>query len=140
MANPSTGDFDAVLQVSGSTINRLMATLHQNAGAKTDHKGTKLPGHPHVVSMRIRPDKSEEWVGGWLNAQLGVPRVSLLDRVTDRFELEFDVRARFFAEDGSAYLPKYIRGVVSATYEFIRSTRVALDGKCARQTTSGPGC
>ena len=117
MANPSTGDFDAVLQVSGSTINRLMATLHQNAGTKTDDKGKRLPGHPHVVSMRIGGDDSEEGVRGWLNAQLGVPRVTLLDRVTDRFELAVDVRARFFAEDGSAYLPKYIHGIVNATYK-----------------------
>jgi len=117
MANPSTGDFDAVLQVSGNTINRLMATLHQNAGTKTDDKGKKLPGHPHVVSMRIGQDNSEEGVRGWLNAQLGVPRVTLMDRVTDGFELEVDVRARFFAEGGSAYLPKYIHGVVNATYE-----------------------
>jgi hypothetical protein len=116
LANLSTGDFDAVLQVSGSTINRLMATLHQNAGTKTDGTRKKLPGHPRVVSMRIGPDDSEEGVRGWLNAQLGVPRVSLLDRVTDRFELAVDVRARFFAEDGSAYLPKYIHGVVNATY------------------------
>jgi hypothetical protein len=117
LANSSTGDFDAVLQVSGSTINRLMATLHQNAGTKTDDKAKKLPGHPHVVSMRIGPDDSEEGVRGWLNAQLGVPRVSLLDRVTDRFELAVDVRAQFFADDGSAYLPKYIHGVVNATYK-----------------------
>ena len=140
MANPPTGDFDAVLQVSGSTINRLMATLHQNAGTMTDDRGKKLPGHPHLVSVRIGPHNSEEGVRGWLNAQLGVPRVNLLDRETDRFELEVDVRARFFAEDGWAYLPKYIHGVVKATYKIHPSTRVALDGKCTRQTTSGPGC
>ncbi len=30
MANALTGDFEGVLQVSGGTINRLLATLHQN--------------------------------------------------------------------------------------------------------------
>ncbi len=93
-----------------------MATLHQNAGTKTDDKGKKLPGHPHFVSVRIGPDNSKEGVRGWLNAQLGVPRVNLLDRETDHFELEVDVRAQFFAEDGSAYLPKHMHGVVNATY------------------------
>jgi hypothetical protein len=54
-ANSLTGDFDAVLQVSESTINRLMATLHQNAGTQKDEKGKLLPGHPHAISVRIRP-------------------------------------------------------------------------------------
>ena len=117
LANPLTGDFDAVLQVSESTINRLMATLHQNAGTQKDEKGKQLPGHPHAISIRIRPEGSVDGVGGRLDAQLGVPRVVFVDRVTDRFQLEFNVRARFFAAEGSAYLPMYMHGVVRATYE-----------------------
>ena len=39
MANPLTGDFEAVLQVSGGTINRLLASMHQNDFAKLDSVG-----------------------------------------------------------------------------------------------------
>jgi hypothetical protein len=49
VANPLTGDFDAVLEVSGSTTNRLMASLHQNAGTRKDEHGRPLPAHPHVI-------------------------------------------------------------------------------------------
>jgi hypothetical protein len=56
-------------------------------------------------------------VDGWLKAQLGVPRIVLLDRVIDRFELEVNARAQFFAEAGSAYLPRYMHGLVKATYK-----------------------
>jgi|GEM_PF-6020034 len=52
MPNPLTGDFEAALQVSGGTINRLMATLHQNGGANP-----KLPAirtaSPYASAKRI---------------------------------------------------------------------------------------
>ena len=112
MANELTGDFEAVLQVSGSAINRLMATLHQNAG---NLEG--LPGHPHVMSLHLVGDDSVDGVLGWVHAQLGVPRVELLDGATDRFDLIVNVRARFDADPGSAYLPQAIHGTVSASYK-----------------------
>jgi hypothetical protein len=93
-----------------------MAALHQNAGTQKDAKGQPLPGHPHAISLRIRADHSVEAVSGWLNAQLGVPRIVFLDRVTDRFGVEVNVRVRFFPQAGSAYLPKYVHGVIRATY------------------------
>ena len=48
MANPLTGDFDAVLQVSGSTVDRLLASIHQNGGTKTT-----LPGFTHGTRLRV---------------------------------------------------------------------------------------
>jgi peroxiredoxin len=51
MANTLTGEFDAVLEVSGSTLNRLLATLHQNGGdAETS------PSFPHSVRVRVGDD------------------------------------------------------------------------------------
>lgn len=115
MTNPLTGDFDAVVQVAGRTINRLMATLHQNAGTQTT-----LPTHPHVISFRINENDDADGVFGWLSAQIGVPQIVLLDRGTDRFDLEIPLRARFLAETGSADLPEYIHGTVRATYKMAK--------------------
>jgi peroxiredoxin len=48
MANPLTGDFDAVVQIAVRQLNGLLATLHQN-GAGTDTTLKLL----HSVSLRI---------------------------------------------------------------------------------------
>ena len=69
MANPLTGDFEAVLQISGSTINRLLATLHENA-----HTNPKLPSFPHSVQMRLGDDHALEGVRGLAHVQIAVPR------------------------------------------------------------------
>ena len=52
MSNPLTGDFDAILQVSGSTVNRLLASMHQNAFTNRN-----LPSFPHTVQIRIGDDR-----------------------------------------------------------------------------------
>jgi hypothetical protein len=109
--NPLTGDFDAVLQVSGGTVNRLMASLHQNAGANSN-----LPSHPHSVSLRIGDGRAIDGVRGWVDAQLGVPRIQLINGATDRFNLEVDVRARYLADAGSTPIPEYVVGIVRAQY------------------------
>jgi hypothetical protein len=48
MPNPLTGEFEAVLQVNGRVIDRLMASLHQNTSTRPD-----LPSFPHSVFLRI---------------------------------------------------------------------------------------
>ncbi|MEO3761394.1 hypothetical protein ABGB19_24340 [Mycobacterium sp. B14F4] len=121
MANELTGDFEAVLQVSGSVVNRLMATLHQNAG---DSQG--LPSHPHTTSLHLVAGDSDDGVLGWVHAQLGVPRVELLDGATDRFDLIVDVRAHCDTDADSAYLPQAIHGTVRATYKI-----EPIDPRCA---------
>lgn len=113
--NPLTGDYDAVVQIADRTINRLMATLHQNTNSQSN-----LPTHPHILSFRIAEDDNSVRVFGWLSAQLGVPRIILQDRVTDRFDLEIPIRARFHTEGGSASLPEYIHGTVRATYRMTK--------------------
>ena len=48
MANALTGDYDAVVQVRLETVNRILATMHQN-GMTRD----ATPTFPHSVTMRV---------------------------------------------------------------------------------------
>jgi hypothetical protein len=113
MANPLTGDFEAVLQVSGGTINRLLATLHQNAFANAN-----LPSFPHSVRMRIGDDHAIDGVRGRVDCQISVPRVELIHGATDRFMLEVGVRAWYRPDPGTGPLPAFIHGAVRAMYHF----------------------
>ena len=111
MPNPLTGDFDAILQISGSTLNRLMASMHQNA-----FENPKLPSFPHSVRMRIGDDHAYEGVRGLAYAQVSVPRIELVHGATDRFILEVSVRAWYRPDAGTEPLPAYINGTVRAEY------------------------
>ena len=111
MANPITGDFEAVLQISGGTINRLLATMHQNAFTNPN-----LPSFPHSIRMRIGDDHAFEGVRGLVHGQVGVPRVKLIHGATDRFLLEVGIRAWFQADPGTAAMPVFIHGTVFAEY------------------------
>lgn len=112
MANSLTGDFEAVLQISGSTINRLLATLHENA-----HTNPKLPSFPHSGKMRLGDDHALEGVRGLAHVQIAVPRVTLIHGVTDRFSLEVGVRAWFQPDPGTGPMPAFIHGTVFAQYQ-----------------------
>src|SRR6185369_302769 len=111
MANPLTGDFEAVLQISGGTINRLVATMHQNAFANPT-----LPSFPHSIRMRMGDDHAFEGVRGLVHGQIGVPRVRLTHGATDRFLLEVGIRAWFRPDPGTAAMPAFIHGNVFAEY------------------------
>jgi hypothetical protein len=111
MSNPLTGDYEAVLQVSGETINRLLASMHQNAFEKPN-----LPSFPHSVRMRIGDDHAFEGVRGLVHAQVAVPRVELIHGATDRFRLEVGVRAWYRPDPGTEPLPAFIHGSVTAEY------------------------
>jgi hypothetical protein len=111
MRNPLTGDFQAVLQVSGGTINRLAASMHRNSFAKSN-----LPSAPHSLWIRIGDDHALDGARGTLQAQVGVPRVELIHGVTDRFILEFGVRAWYKPDPGTTPLPAFIHGTVRAEY------------------------
>jgi len=120
MANPLTGDFEAVLQISGSTINRLAATMHQNA-----FTNPQLPSFPHMIRMRIGDDYAIDGVRGLVFGQLGVPRIHLIHGVTDRFGVEVHVRAWYRPDPGTNPLPTYINGTVHAEY-----TLKEIDPQC----------
>jgi hypothetical protein len=112
MANPLTGDFDAVLQVSGSTINRLLATMHQNIDEKSE-----LPRFPHSVAMRIGDPTPIDGMRGTAWAQLSVPRIDLIHGKDDRFNLEVGIRVRYKPDPGTTPLPEFIHGTVRAQYK-----------------------
>ncbi len=114
MPNSLTGDFDAVLQLSGGVVNRLLASMHQNAYARTD-----LPSFPHIISLRTGDEyvRDRDGVRGFLRAQLGTPRIELLHGSTTRFRLEVGIRARYRADPGTTPMAEFIRGTVTADYE-----------------------
>src|SRR4051812_43810583 len=113
MPNPLTGDFDAVLQVSGGTVNRLVASMHQNAFADASK-----PSLPHVSWFRIGNHDQPQGERGSVAAQISVPHITLIDGATDRFQLEVGVRARYRADPGSTPLADIIHGTVRASYYF----------------------
>ncbi len=114
MPNSLTGDFDAVLQLSGGVVNHLLASMHQNAYARTD-----LPSFPHIISLRTGDEyvRDQDGVRGFVRAQLGAPRIELLHGSTTRFRLEVGMRARYRADPGTTPMAEFIRGTVTADYE-----------------------
>jgi hypothetical protein len=121
MSNPLTGDFDAVLQVSGGTIDRLMATLHHNA-----FTNPRLPSFPHSLQIRIGDDHAIDGVRGTAQLQIGVPRIDMINGSTRRFGLEVGVRAWFRPDYSTAPFPAFINGTVYAQYEL-----ADIDPHCA---------
>ena len=111
MPNPLTGDFEAVLQVSGRTINRLLASMHQNAFEKP-----KLPSFPHSVRMRIGDDHAYEGVRGLAHAQVSVPRIELIHGATDRFMLRSACGPGIGRIPAPSRWPTFINGTVRAEY------------------------
>ena len=111
MANPLTGDFEAVLQVSGSTVNRLLATIHQNGGSNTT-----LPSFPHRGRLRIGEPHPIDGMRGTIAFQAGAPHIDLIHGATDRFWLALSVRARYTADPGSVPIPEFIHGTIRAQY------------------------
>ena len=81
MSNPLTGAHDTVVQVSVGTLNRLLATMHQNDGT-----GTSLPTIPHSAFVRVGDDPAQrvDGVHGVARVQSGVPRLELLHLSHDR--------------------------------------------------------
>lgn len=111
MANPLTGDYEAVLQVSGSTVNRLLASMHQNAGSNP-----KLPSFPHGIWIRIGDPNPIDGMRGNILGQVSVPRIDLIHGVSDRFWLEVSIRARYTPDPGTVPIPEFIHGTVRAQY------------------------
>jgi hypothetical protein len=114
MPNPLTGDYTVVLQVSGRTINRLLATMHQNAGT-----AKQLPTLPHLLQVRVGDKDYHEVVDGvtgTARVQIGVPSITLLHGATDRLGVEASVRAHYVPDPATSPFPEFIHGVVSAEY------------------------
>jgi hypothetical protein len=121
VSNALTGDFDAVLEIGGRTLDRLAASMHQNGSVDPER-----PTLPHVAAFRLGAG------GGGVNdprgtvfAQIGVPQVVLIDGSTDRFGIEFGLRARYRPDPGSAPLADVIHGTVQAQF-----TLQTIDPRC----------
>ena len=123
MANPLTGDFDAAAQVSPSTINRLLATMHQNDG-----NDAGLPTAPHRMVTRIG-DVPQQQAGtpagppiitlnirGSASVQVGAPTVSFLGGAPRDAELSCWIRARYRPDPGTVPLPEFIHGRIVARF------------------------
>lgn len=111
MANPLTGDMQGILQVSGRTLNRLLASMHQNA-----YRNARTPSFPNAVRMRIGDDLAFEGVRGILEAQISVPRIELSHGATDRFTLHVWIRGWYRGDPGTERLAQYLHGEVTAEY------------------------
>lgn len=128
MANPLTGDYDIVLQVSGNTVNRLLATMHQNTDPKSE-----LPHFPHNVAMRIGDPTPIDGMRGTAWAQLSAPRIDLIHGEDNRFNLEVGVRARYKPDPGTTPLPEFIYGTIKAQYTIDKIDPACFGwGKAAR--------
>ncbi len=112
MTNPLTGDYEGALQVSQATVNRLLASMHQTAGADTTR-----PSFPHSVALRLGDVAPVDGVRGTVWAQVGTPSVDLIDHANDRFWLQAGVRARFVPDATTTHLPEFINGTVRAMFE-----------------------
>jgi peroxiredoxin len=113
MPNRMTGKLDAVLQVSGSTVNRLLASMHQNAGSP---KG--LPAFPHSTFLRIGDDEGTrvDGVVGVARVQVSVPHLELVHGSRDRVVFHAWVRAHYLPDSGSTPLPQFVYGRVRVEY------------------------
>jgi hypothetical protein len=114
MANLLTGDYDAVVQASESTLNRLLASMHQNAW-----QDASRPSLPHTVGLRLGDDEAIDGVRGSAWAQIGAPFLQLINGSTRQFELIVQVRMRYRPDPGTTYIPTYSVGPLRATYEVV---------------------
>lgn len=114
MSNPLTGDHDAVLQVSVGTLNRLMASMHQNEVTPDP----VLPCLPHSAFVRIGDDPAKriDGVQGLARVQFGVPKLNLIHLARDRVDLQVVLRAQVTTSSGSAPFPEFVHGTLRARY------------------------
>ena len=127
MANPLTGDHDAVLQVSVGTLNRLLASMHQNEGTDA---ADYLPTIPHSAFVRVGDDPATrvDGVQGVARVQAGVPRLELVHLAQDRVVGHIWLRARFTASSGSAPFREFIHGTLRAEYTLKEIPGVGVPG------------
>jgi hypothetical protein len=106
---PLTGDFDAVVEVSARTLDRLCASMHQNP-LPNPRKST----FPHISYFRVGDMALR--IAGSVATQIGVPQVDLIDGSTSRVGLHVGIRARYRPDPGTTKLADVICGTVHAEY------------------------
>lgn len=134
MPNPLTGDFDAVVQVSDATVDRLLASMHQNDG-----NDAGLPTLPHRMVARIgdQPQQtgtSSEFptrtinIRGTAYVQIGAPTVSLVSQSSRDADVSCWIRARYHRDPGTIPLPEFINGKVVARFHVEPETTGGVSG------------
>lgn len=106
-----TGDFPAIFQLSEGTVNRLLASMHQN-----NWSDSWTPSLPHSVQLRLEAGVAPDGVAGLAQVQVGVPRIELLHGSTDRFRLRVAIRAHYEPDDWAEPLAEFVNGTVTADY------------------------
>jgi hypothetical protein len=97
MSNFLTGDFDAVFQLSRGTVNRLLATTHQNKKGYSK----KMPLSPQKLVSRIGGYESvtlgEGQVRGTAWVRISVPTIEIEspDLLRNPFHANFHTSQRF---------------------------------------------
>ncbi len=130
MPNPLTGTYDAVVQVAPATVQRLLASLHQQHGT-----GKNLPSSPHLLIARIGDQPLAGALSGvrgtaWI--QVGVPAVSLVTGSEEELDLECRIRARYLADPGTAPLPEFMVGKLEARFSVKQTVLGGVSGFEAR--------
>jgi len=113
MHNALTGDFAAVLEISASTINRLLASMHQNPGPPGPGS---LPTLPHDSFIRIGDDTPVDGVRGTARAQVSVPAIELIHRSQDRTAFRIWLRIWYTPDSGSAQFHEFSYGEMRVEY------------------------
>ena len=116
MSNFLAGDFDAVFQLSRGTVNRLLATTHQNK----EGYSKKMPLSPQTLVSRIGGYESvtagEGQVRGTAWVQLSVPTIEIVPNSTEELIIGCWIRARYRADPDTVPLPQFIHGKVRVTF------------------------
>lgn len=113
VANLLTGDFAAVIQVSENTLNRLVASMHQNYGGNP-----AVPSIQHSVTFRVEDEAEAAGLQGTAWTQVGVPRVTLLDRAVDRFAIEAALRIMYIPDSETRAPASFVQGTFRAQCTF----------------------
>jgi hypothetical protein len=117
MANQLTGDFDAVVQVSVPTVNRLLASMHQNRGDDAGPPPHTLP-HRGAVSIGNKPlSGALAGIKGTAWVQIGVPTVALVANSPRSADVSCWIRARYFPNPKTVSLPEFIHGRIVARFD-----------------------
>ncbi len=110
MENPLTGEFTAVLQISAATINRLLASMHQNTASSS------LPKMPHDSFIRVGDDTPVDGIRGTVRAQVSVPSIELIHGSQDHTAFRIWLRIWYTADSGTPLLREFSYGQMRAEY------------------------
>ncbi len=118
MANPLTGDFDAVVQVSVPTVNRLLASMHQNRGDDAGPPPPHTLPHRGALSIGNKPlSGALAGIKGTAWVQIGVPTVALVANAPQSADVSCWIRARYFPNPKTVSLPEFIHGRIVARFD-----------------------